>query len=310
MELIYLQLSLVPGWAEPISYMHYLGELHLYSCRISGPIPINHFLNLTNLYFLGMGFNFFYSPIPIQLANLTSLSILDLAGSHLRGSLPFFPQLEQFNVYRNINLTVDLPMTFANSWPHLKIFVIQNTHVIGPIPSSISNSTSLVEIYASSSLIQGSIPSSLFNLSNLQYPDLSYNNITGFLPSSFSSLRNLEVMNLFQNNLTGGIPDSICEVSSIQILNLAGNHVNGSLPDCVGRLPNLQAFRIDDNSMEGSVSSLFSFFQNSTPNEVVVSSSGITVETNQHLSPSNFQLDLLGLNSCKLRGKFHLSFQI
>lgn len=203
--------SLVPGWAEPISYMHYLGELHLYSCRISGPIPKSLPEPYQSL-FSCMGFNFFYSPIPIQLANLTSLSILDLAGSHLRGCLPFFPQLEQFNVYRNINLTVDLPMTFANSWPHLKIFVIQNTHVIGSIPSSISSSTSLVEIYASSSMIQGPIPSSLFNLSNLQYPDLSYNNITGFLPSSFSSLRNLEVMNLFQTNLTGGILESICEV--------------------------------------------------------------------------------------------------
>ncbi|RWR79639.1 Leucine-rich repeat [Cinnamomum micranthum f. kanehirae] len=170
----------------------------------------------------------------------------------------------------NSNLTVDLPLTFAYPWPYLKTFAIENTHAVGQIPASISNSTSLVAVYASSSMIQGPIPSSLFNLTNLQYLRLSYNNIIGFLPSSISGLRKLKVMNVFQNNLTGEIPESICEVPSIQVLHLAGNHFKGSLPDCIGRLPNLQAFHIDDNSMEGSVSSLFSFFQNSTPYEVGV----------------------------------------
>ncbi|XP_058111777.1 leucine-rich repeat receptor-like serine/threonine-protein kinase At1g17230 [Magnolia sinica] len=100
------------NWAEPISRMYNLRQLQLSDCRISSPIPVNQLINLTHLYYLQMGSNFLASSIPIQLANLTSLSSLDLTNSHLHGPITYFPQLQELYVNDN-------PMPPSISFPFL-----------------------------------------------------------------------------------------------------------------------------------------------------------------------------------------------
>ncbi|XP_058103544.1 receptor-like protein EIX1 [Magnolia sinica] len=295
--------SQLTNWAEPISFLYNLRQLHLSDCGISGSIPVNHFLNLTHLSSLGMGFNFLTSTFSAQLGNLTSLSSLELENSHLQGHMAYLPQLQQLYIDDNPDLAVDLTSLFARPWPYLLTLSIRNTNISGLIPPSISNATTLLNLFASGSFIQGPIPTSLFNLSDLQYLDLGENNLVGSLPSSISGLKSLEFLVLFQNEFNGQIPESICDISSLQTIHLANNVFNGRIPDCIGRLPNIEKFYVSSNSMEATPFSLISLFQNSTPYEIDLGSSGITVRTDSYPFPSNFQPQILGLHSCNLGGE-------
>ncbi|KAL6007819.1 hypothetical protein ACLOJK_033321 [Asimina triloba] len=189
-----------------------------------------------------MGFNFLTSSLPVQLANLTSLAVLELSNSHLQGAMPYLPQLQKLYIGNNPNLSVDLAYLFAHPWPYLTILQMPNTHISQSIPPSMSNATSLSVLLASGSYIQGPLPNSLFNLSSLWYLDLGQNSLTGNLSSSISRLKNLQFLLLYSNTLSGQIPASTCQVSSLQILHLPGNRFTGSIPNCIGGLTKLFFF--------------------------------------------------------------------
>ncbi|KAI3938900.1 hypothetical protein MKW92_012523, partial [Papaver armeniacum] len=77
---LYDATSLQKNFAEHISYLSNLRDLDLSSCNLSAQVfPIHEFLNLPQLSSLKMNRNpQLNSLFPIQLANLTSLSILEL----------------------------------------------------------------------------------------------------------------------------------------------------------------------------------------------------------------------------------------
>ncbi|KAL5999813.1 hypothetical protein ACLOJK_038099 [Asimina triloba] len=289
-------------WLRGLMNLRVLRELSMADCRIFSRIPVNHFLNLTHLSSLEMGFNFLLS-FPPQIANLSSLSVLDLSDSHLQGAITDLPRLNKLGVDFNPNLSIDLTSLFARPWPDLRVLLLRNTSIYQSIPPSISNSTLLSVLMASTSFIPGPIPLSLFNLSNLVHLNLGDNNLIGELPSSISGLKSLEFLFLHKNRLSGQIPKSICEISSLQWLVLAENSFSGSIPNCIGQLLKLEKLYVGYNSMDGSSTSLTSLFKNSTPIDIFLSSSGITVKTENHPFPSNFQPQILSLRSCSLRGK-------
>eukprot|EP00257_Ricinus_communis_P026634 XP_025014048.1 probable inactive leucine-rich repeat receptor kinase XIAO [Ricinus communis] len=145
------QASAIAYWANPIAALSNLRLLWLSNCRISGELPISQLLNLTQLSVLVLDFNPITSQIPVQLANLTSLSVIHFTGSNLQGPIPYIPQLQELHV-GSTDLTIDLKSMFSNPWPRLKSLDIRHTQVKGSIPPSISNTTSLI-----------SWPSSTFN---------------------------------------------------------------------------------------------------------------------------------------------------
>ncbi|KAI3830982.1 hypothetical protein MKW92_011670 [Papaver armeniacum] len=226
-----------------------------------------------------MNYNFLNSPIPAQLANLTSLSILELSACGLQGSVPYLPQLQTLDVSGNFDLRFDLPNMFENRWPKLQILDISDNEVTGSFMSSISNAPMLVSLSASMSSIQGYLPPSIYNLSWLQHLDLSDNNITSPIHSSISNLKNLNFLDLSGNNFQGPIPSSICEIVSLRRL-----------------------FRVSKNSIEVNVSlvSLINKFHLST---LDLTSNRLTIDTNEnlHLDASNPELEILALGSCNLK---------
>ncbi|OVA19243.1 Leucine-rich repeat [Macleaya cordata] len=293
--------SWATNWAEPISFLANLRDLHLSNCNISSPFPIHDFLNLTRLSVFRMDSNFLYSPIPSQLANFTSLSVLDFQNCRLQGSIPYLPQLQLLHVGVNPDLLIDLTWMFDQQWPKLQGLSITSTKVIGSIPSSISNASSLEYLVASGCSIQGSLPTSMTNLSKLRYLDLSINNITGYLSSSISNLKNLQLLNLIQNNLQGPIPESICKISALQQLLLGSNNFTETIPSCIGKLRHLYQFDVGGNSIGGTVS-LISLIRQSNLTWIALSSNKITVEIDQYSLPSKFQPQTLELQSCNLNG--------
>ncbi|PPD94320.1 hypothetical protein GOBAR_DD08648 [Gossypium barbadense] len=226
-------------WAKSVSTLSKLRLLELSNCRISGEVPVEQLLNLTKLSELYMDYNFLASKIPSKLANLTSLSVLDLTRSYLQGHIPYLPQVKTLHVGNNVDVMVDLHSMFSVPWPRLESIDISSTHVIGSIPSSVANITSLVDFIAYNSLIQGRIPASMMNLSRLEMLRLDMNNISGEISPSISNLKSLQVLSLLQNSFHGLIPDTICSISSLWCLLLAGNSFTGNIPNCIGQLNDL-----------------------------------------------------------------------
>ncbi|KAI3888388.1 hypothetical protein MKW92_006704 [Papaver armeniacum] len=295
--------SLLNNWAEPISFLADLRELHLSACGISGPVfPIRELLNLSRLSYLEMNFNFLISPIPTQIANLTSLSVLELAGCFgLQGSVPYLPQLERLDIRGNSFLQVNLESMFERQWPKLQALWIFYTNVSGSIPSTISNAPLLVSLLASECLIKGSLPTTLSALSHLEYLDLSTNGITSYLPSSVSNMKRLQHLSLSGNNLEGPIPGSICQLTSLQQLKLNGNKFSGTMPSCVTKLRTLSYFDISGNAIGGTIS-LNPLINQLSLTRLNLNNNKITVQIDQQIFPSQYQLESLELQSCNISG--------
>ncbi|GLU07119.1 hypothetical protein SLE2022_240900 [Rubroshorea leprosula] len=296
-----VNLSEVP--LSPISNLWNLRELQLSNCQISGRIPVKQLLNLTRLSYLSMGFNFLRTQIPLELANLTSLSVIDLTRSSLQGSFPYLPQLKGLLLGNNSDLIIDLHYMFAFPWPQLEVIDISSTQVIGTIPPSIGNITSLREFLAPNCSIQGQVPTSMMNLSQLEFLMLGVNNLNGRLSPSISNLKSLQRLYLVENSFEGSIPDTICSISTLKYINLAYNSFTGNLPDCISQLPNLCYFLIGFNKMSGTIPSLAYFVRNPTLEIIDLGFSGLTVNVDKHPFSSNFQPQALLLDSCNLGGE-------
>ncbi|XVF64421.1 hypothetical protein PTKIN_Ptkin09bG0168000 [Pterospermum kingtungense] len=290
-------------WAKSMSSLSKLRLLDLSNCGISGGIPVEQLLNLTRLTYLFMDFNYISSQIPSKLANLTSLSVLDLTRSNLKGHIPHLPQLKELHVGNNSDLMVDLHSMFAVPWPQLESIDVSSTQVIGSIPPSIANITSLIDFIAYNCLIQGQIPASMMNLSRIEVLVLDMNNLTGEISPSISNLKSLQYLSLIQNSLFASIPSTICSISSLRYLALELNSFSGNLPDCIGQLRHLSYLDVSSNKMNGTIPSLSSFVRNLTPNMVDLGYSGLTVKIDQLPFPPNFQPEILSLDSCNLGGK-------
>ncbi|KAJ0082782.1 hypothetical protein Patl1_11669 [Pistacia atlantica] len=289
-------------WANPLSFLSNLQRLQLSNCRISGKLPAKQLLNLTNLSVLMMDFNFFASPIPGELANLTSLSRLYLTKSHLQGPIPYLPQLTKLDVGNNSEMIIDLHSMFAAPWPRLLALDISSTQVIGSFPTSFANTSTLTLFKASNCFLQGPIPPPLMNLSKLEILALDFNNITDHLWSDISKLKNLRLLNIMQNSLQGSIPSSICNISSLQYLSLAGNHFTGNLPGCISQLSRLKYLMLSSNNMNGMIESFASLIKSSNLEMIALGFSGLTVKVDQNPFPPSFQPQYLDLNACLLGG--------
>ncbi|XP_026458339.1 LRR receptor-like serine/threonine-protein kinase GSO1 [Papaver somniferum] len=291
------------SWAEPISVLANLRELSLSDCSISGPFPLHESHNLSRLLHLRMDSNPLSSPIPIQLANFTSLTILDLNNCQLQDSMPYLPQLQYLDVSVNKDLMVDLVHMFDHAWPKLQLLSITLTNVVGQIPSFVSNASSLVYLLASHCSIRGSLPDSISKLVQLQYLDLSFNYLSGSIPYSISNLRNLQALNLFQNGLDGPIPNSVCEISSLAVLLLRDNNLSGSVPSCIINLRKLQVIDVTGNNLNGTIS-FPSMFLELNPVMISLSSNflDVKIDVNYSLTSEFEQLKTLGLQDCNLKG--------
>ncbi|XP_026400402.1 probable leucine-rich repeat receptor-like protein kinase At5g63930 [Papaver somniferum] len=297
------------NWAKPISFLADLRELHLSACGISSPIfPVHEFLNLSRLSTLKMNNNNdFHSSIPIQIANLTSLSVLELAGCFsLEGSIPYLPQLQRLDVRASVNLLVNLTSMFERQWPKLQVLWMTSTYVNSSVPSSILNAPLLVSLIAPGCSIKGSLPTFIVNLSKLEYLDLSDNDLTGYLPSLGSNMKNLRYLSLSNNKLQGPIPESICEISSLQQLYLSSNGLSSTIPSCITKLRNLKYLDVSSNSLEG-IFSLNSLINELSVTELNFNFNNIIIEIDEHFYPTNFQLKNLQLQSCNMKGFTNLN---
>lgn len=162
-------------------------------------------------------------------------------------------------------------------------------------PAELTDSSSLVTLYAGSCNIVGPIPDIFGSFTNLQDLRLSYNNLNGSLPPSFavSGIRNLWLNNQ-QVGLSGRV-DVLSNMMQLYQVWLHKNQFTGPIPD-LSNLDALFDLQLRDNLFTGVISSTLmsiSSLQN-------VSLANNKLQGPQPSFSSSVKVDLTGTNSfCK-----------
>ncbi|KAF8042002.1 hypothetical protein BT93_A0563 [Corymbia citriodora subsp. variegata] len=233
----------------------------------SSSIP-SGFTNLTGLVYLNLSNARFSGQIPIELAHLRKLSILDL-------SLLFFPGTDTLKL-KNPNLKtlignitelrqlhldgVDLSSE-GNEWCNalsssvqkLEVLSMSNCFLSGPVDSSLVNLHHLSFIRLNGNNLSTTVPEFLVRFTNLTTLHLSYCGLYGEFPSKIFQVRTLQILDLSGNQLLQGLLPNFPEDSSLETLVLSYTSISGRLPDSIGNLRKLSRLELFNCKMSGSI---------------------------------------------------------
>ncbi|KAJ0989841.1 hypothetical protein J5N97_008197 [Dioscorea zingiberensis] len=261
--------------------------IDLTSNLLSGALPsdiVIHMPNLTDLHISDNNLssddnNSNLTPFFRSISNLTSLTILELAGNDLGGELPFMMGqlpcnlskiLLQDNQIHGVippsisNLTNLVDLNLSNNLlsgtiplelillPHLQRLWVSNNSLHGEIPSPPGVSTKLGLVDLSCNNLSSTIPISLANLTQLRILDLHKNSLSGHIPSSLGSI-NLEQLDLSQNQLTGVLPAEVVSLNSMQIFNLSFNLLEEALPMELSSMDKVRVIDLSSNNLSGNI---------------------------------------------------------
>ncbi|MFC1552585.1 cohesin domain-containing protein, partial [Candidatus Latescibacterota bacterium] len=122
--------------------------------------------------------------IPLEIGNLTNLSLLNLSGNGLSGTIPLeignLTNLNSMNFsYNNITGTIPSEIGYLIN---LKSLFLTNNELSGSIPPEIGNLINLTSLSLSGNKLSGTIPSVICNINNITYLSLEWNQLTGTIP--------------------------------------------------------------------------------------------------------------------------------
>jgi Leucine-rich repeat (LRR) protein len=178
-----------------------------------------------------------------SLVNLTNLKHVDLSNNQLTGSLEPIGELYYIN---NIFLSENpfdagtLPESFGKL-PYLQELSLRNTNLIGPLPDTIGENWTYVELIdLGANSLEGPIPETFGNLTLLQYL-LLYDNIgiNGTVPDGFQNLVQIKGVLLDGTSINGlGALNLFCKLPNFEN-NLTGTELlvvdcDGLCTQCIG----------------------------------------------------------------------------
>ncbi|GJY85134.1 leucine-rich repeat-containing protein [Tanacetum coccineum] len=195
-----------------------LKVLDLSGNQLVGHTDVQTFRRLTNLTHVGLSYNNFSgeleiggvnisSALPDRLNISSSLKLLNLADTGLKGKLPHYifnlHSLETLDLYSN-TLTGDIPSDISVSLTHLTYLRLSYNRLTGTLPSWLFTSPSLEYLGLSGNMFSGNVPFELFALPSLKALGLSDNQLVGHTDvQTFRRLTNLTHLYLSNNNFSG-----------------------------------------------------------------------------------------------------------
>ncbi|CAN6443561.1 unnamed protein product [Victoria cruziana] len=167
--------------------------------------------------------------LPMELSNLTHLTVFDVSRNYLNGTIP-------------------------TNWGSLQLvtLVFMNNRISGRIPKELGNISTLQRLVVEANQLEGTIPPELGNLTRLKRLFLNSNKFTGQLPSTLANLRSMTDFWISGSNFNGSIPDFIGNLPSIELLMIIGTSLQGPIPASISALSNMTHLRITDLSGPGS----------------------------------------------------------
>ena len=145
-----------------------LGFSHSCGLRAGGEIEcwgLNH---------VGQASNRLVGPIPVVLANLSSLQTLTLGGNQLSGEIP--PAL--------------------GSLAALEGLTLGGNQLSGEIPAALGSLSNLEFLHLSGNQLSGEIPAALGSLSNLEFLYLGDNQLSGCVPEALRRVPGGDLLDL------------------------------------------------------------------------------------------------------------------
>ncbi|XP_058210568.1 probable LRR receptor-like serine/threonine-protein kinase At3g47570 [Rhododendron vialii] len=290
------------SWNESLHFCHWEGVkcgrrhervtvIDLTSRGLAGSLS-PYIGNLSFLQELSLRNNTFIGEIPTELGNLLKLQILKLAYNGFEGKIP--TSLSRCSNLRFLSVTSnklvgEFLKELGYSMPRLKSLYVVSNNLIGGIPPSIGNLTSLVNFSAvdnpfggsipnalgrlknlryfwlGATQISGTIPPSIYNLSLLVKLSLPFNRLLGSLPPTFGFMfPHLQFLQLHANDFGGPIPLSISNSSQLVHLELQRNHFSGIVRNDFGNLQNLRVIILSSNNFEARGSDGLAFLSSLT----------------------------------------------
>ncbi|KAJ9562949.1 hypothetical protein OSB04_008109 [Centaurea solstitialis] len=218
-----------------------LEQIYMDSCGVGGPIP-STFANLRNMVTVWASDNAFTGRIPDFIGNWSRLQTLRFVGNSFEGSVP--PTFSRLTSLQELYEVPEYPVSiydlsyvtstsFLASFVIVKMKVLRNNRLSGPIPTDIGEYHSLRLLFLGNNSLNGTLPD--VKSTNLTNIDLSYNELSGTLPSWVNE-RNLQI-NLVVNNFTLGGASSSGLPSGLECLqrNFPCNHSDFGI-NCGGPL--------------------------------------------------------------------------
>ncbi|XP_022746726.1 putative receptor-like protein kinase At3g47110 [Durio zibethinus] len=236
-----------------IGNLSLLREANLSDNSLQGQIP-REFGQLRRLRFLNLSYNNLQGNLPMELTNCSNLQLINLNHNSLSGKIPFsFGDDNMKNLTRlslaNNNLIGGIPPSLGNL-SSLDYLQLAGNHLEGAIPNTLGRISNLKILVIGQNNLSGTIPSSIYNLSSMTYIDMGTNKLSGGLaPEIGFAFPKLEILYIGDNQFTGTIPKSVTNISGLQQFDIQTNGFSGSVPDNMGNLQNLELFTIDYNHL-------------------------------------------------------------
>nr|XP_029120093.1 probable LRR receptor-like serine/threonine-protein kinase At1g07650 isoform X4 [Elaeis guineensis] len=215
-----------------------LQGLSLMGNRLSGPFPIvlTKITTLTNLSVEG---NRFTGSLPPELGRLVNMEKLIVSSNEFTGVLPKalaeLTNLTDLRISDN-NFSGKIPEYITNLTRLEKLVIyilcrqIGGCSLEGPIPSGISNLTSMTDLRISDLSGNGSTFPNLSQMESLKTLILRNCSIHGDIPAYIGSMRMLKHLDLSFNKLTGEIPSSLASLVNVDFIYLTANTLTGTIP--------------------------------------------------------------------------------
>ncbi|KAM5559141.1 hypothetical protein ABKV19_020668 [Rosa sericea] len=254
--------SAIPSAIGKLANLRYL---NLRDAYFSGQIPIEVarlkrlvVLDLSMHYYLGMELNLEnsnFGPLIQTLMHYYSSMDLKLENPNLGTLIQNLTELTELNL-ESVKISgqgSDWCEAISSSLPNLRVLSLSYCRLSGPICESLAKLQSLYEIDLSLNSFSAPVPRVFANFPNLTYLSLSYSDLLGTFPQEIFQIPSQQTIDLSRNSdLHGSFPE-FPNNGSLRSLNVYGTSFSGDLPNSIGNLKMLSSIDISNCNFTGSV---------------------------------------------------------
>jgi len=194
--------------------------------------------------------------IPSELGDMTSLTMLQLPGNNITGTIPATLsklKLGVLNLNLN-NLTGTIPEGMFRMNMALRHLILSQNQIGGALPD-IKRQAPMINLLLGENKFEGTIPQSYFEQDNLLLLGLEDNLITGTIPEQIRAMKSLAYLHLQRNRFTGTIPSVIAELRDMEEIFLEENQLDGPIPTEFGNIQLLSSLKVSGNRLTGTLPS-------------------------------------------------------